>query len=326
MAAAREPEASDFGGSSGLADRLFVGSRKASALSSVVERWRRSFLKTATLFSFLMASLCILQHITPMCIIPASHARAVAATVQEADGMAQKVKFAKACLSFGLGIFVGSLVMKGKSFMRKDEGTRTSGSGDKDKDSEAVAIDITALQEPPSSSGTKEHPVDQPTGSAREEPTNSPSSPAAESPGDAPPAGRDRKQLAQIARAEEYRKQKNMLAREQQMQAQQRRLEDISKRADSAAKLALDAAEVALDAAAKADAESFEANRYLFEQKAIEETRKQPKTPEEEAALQAKYGQMDLEEKAFNILVDLGMIDLHDEPTDLSEDDEQSFQ
>ena len=144
VAAAREPEASDFGGSSGLADRLFVGSRKASALSSVVERWRRSFLKTATLFSFLMASLCILQHITPMCIIPASHARAVAATVQEADGMAQKVKFAKACLSFGLGIFVGSLVMKGKSFMRKDEGTRTSGSGDKDKDSEAVAIDITA--------------------------------------------------------------------------------------------------------------------------------------------------------------------------------------
>ena len=253
-----------------------------------------------------------------------AYARAVAATVQEADGVAQKVKFARA-LSFCLGIFVGTLVMKGKSAIRKIGGRRPSDSRDKDKDSKFVAIDITAIQEPPSSSGTIDHSVEHPEGS-REKPMNRSSSPVGNRPGDAPPPGRDRKQLAQIARAEEYRKQKDMLAREQQMQAQQKKLQDISKRADSAAKLALDAAEVALDAAAKADAESFEANRYLFEQKAIEEARRQPKSPEEEAALQAKYGQMDLEEKAFNILVDLGMIDLHDEPTDYGEDDEQSFQ
>lgn len=323
MAAAGEVGSPDVVGSSGPTGKLFVRARRKFPLSGVGKRWRRYIPKTATLLSFSVASLCMLLHIAQMCIIPASHAKTVAATaatVQEADGVARKVRV----LSFCLGIFVGSLVMKGTSAMRKIEGRRRS--DNKDKDSEVVDIDITAIQEPPSSSGTKEHSVDQPNGSARENPMISSSSSVRNRPGDAPPAGRDRKQLAQIARAEEYRKQEDMLAREQQMQAQQRRLKDISKRADSAAKLALDAAEVALDAAAKADAESFEANRYLFEQKAIEEARRQPKSPEEEAALQAKYGQMDLEEKAFNILVDLGMIDLHDEPTDYGEDDEQSFQ
>ena len=50
-----------------------------------------------------------------------------------------------------------------------------------------------------------------------------------------------------------------------------------------------------------------------------------PKSLEEERRLQEKYGNMDLEERAFNILVDLGMVDLHSDPEDVTlglEDDE----
>ena len=51
----------------------------------------------------------------------------------------------------------------------------------------------------------------------------------------------------------------------------------------------------------------------------------QPKSIEEERRLQEKYGNMDLEERAFNILVDFGMVDLHSDPEDVTlglEDDE----
>ena len=45
--------------------------------------------------------------------------------------------------------------------------------------------------------------------------------------------------------------------------------------------------------------------------------RQQPKSSEEERKLQEKYGNMeDLEERAFRILVDLGMVDLHTDPAD----------
>ena len=43
-------------------------------------------------------------------------------------------------------------------------------------------------------------------------------------------------------------------------------------------------------------------------------TRQQPKSPEEERLLKERYGGMELEERAFNILVDLGMVDLHSDP------------
>ena len=46
----------------------------------------------------------------------------------------------------------------------------------------------------------------------------------------------------------------------------------------------------------------------------IVQARQQPKSNEEEQELQEKYGSMDLEERAFNILVDLGMVDLHLDP------------
>ena len=46
----------------------------------------------------------------------------------------------------------------------------------------------------------------------------------------------------------------------------------------------------------------------------IEAIRAQPKSPEVEAALQAKYGAMELGERAFNILLDLGYITTSPEP------------
>lgn len=59
----------------------------------------------------------------------------------------------------------------------------------------------------------------------------------------------------------------------------------------------------------------------------VEKARQQPKSPEEERDLKEKYGSMDLEERAFNILVDLGMVDLHSDPDsslDWDEDDESN--
>lgn len=54
----------------------------------------------------------------------------------------------------------------------------------------------------------------------------------------------------------------------------------------------------------------------------VEKARQQPKPMEEEQKLREKYGDMDLEERAFNILVDLGMVDLHADPDPTLEWDE----
>jgi len=55
----------------------------------------------------------------------------------------------------------------------------------------------------------------------------------------------------------------------------------------------------------------------------VEKARQQPKSMEEEQKLQEKYGDMDLEERAFNILVDLGMVNLHADPDSTLEWDEE---
>jgi cold shock CspA family protein len=112
--------------------------------------------------------------------------------------------------------------------------------------------------------------------------------------------------------------------------------------ADAAeAKVAEEAAAAA--AKAKAEAEAAEAARLAEEKRLAEEAaakeaaeaaarelgypsvavmiaRQQPKSAEEEAALASKYGAMDLEERAFAILVDLGMIDLNPDPADPNRD------
>ena len=58
----------------------------------------------------------------------------------------------------------------------------------------------------------------------------------------------------------------------------------------------------------------------------ITQARRQPKSQEEEKLLADRYGAMDPEERAFNILVDLGMVDLSPDPDspdyDNSADDE----
>lgn len=59
---------------------------------------------------------------------------------------------------------------------------------------------------------------------------------------------------------------------------------------------------------------------------AIIEARSQPKSAEVEAELAARYGVMDLEDRAFNILLDLGIIEASPDPSspqyDDSKDDE----
>ena len=59
--------------------------------------------------------------------------------------------------------------------------------------------------------------------------------------------------------------------------------------------------------------------------RAVEEARKQPKSEEEETQLADRYGAMELGEKAFAILVDLGMVEVSPDPSspdyDSSRDD-----
>lgn len=72
-------------------------------------------------------------------------------------------------------------------------------------------------------------------------------------------------------------------------------------------------------AAAKAAAE-IAAQELGYPSVAIMNARQQPKTLEAEAALAAKYAVMNLEERAFIILADLGMIDLNIDPDDPNRD------
>ena len=51
------------------------------------------------------------------------------------------------------------------------------------------------------------------------------------------------------------------------------------------------------------------------------EALQQPKSPEIEAELAARYGAMDLEDRAFNILLDLGMIEESPDPSSPEYDD-----
>jgi len=72
--------------------------------------------------------------------------------------------------------------------------------------------------------------------------------------------------------------------------------------------------------AAAAEALEAEARELGYPSVAVMKARQQPKSAEEEAALASKYGAMDLEERAFSILTDLGMIDLNPDPEDPNRD------
>jgi len=91
--------------------------------------------------------------------------------------------------------------------------------------------------------------------------------------------------------------------------------------AAEAARLAKEAEEKRLveEAAAK-EAEEAQARDLGYPSVAVMKARQQPKSAEEEAALASKYGAMDLEERAFSILADLGMIELNPDPDDPNRD------
>ena len=74
------------------------------------------------------------------------------------------------------------------------------------------------------------------------------------------------------------------------------------------------------DEAAAKGAEEAEARELGYPSVAAMKARQQPKSAEEEAALASKYGAMDLEERTFSILVDLGMIELNPDPEDPNRD------
>lgn len=88
-----------------------------------------------------------------------------------------------------------------------------------------------------------------------------------------------------------------------------------------AAKLAVDAIGIAERKALAEKLAAMEAKR-----EAVVRARMQPKLPEEEKALASRYGSMDAQERAYNILLDLGLIQLHVDPEsdayDHSNDDE----
>jgi len=74
------------------------------------------------------------------------------------------------------------------------------------------------------------------------------------------------------------------------------------------------------DEAAAKEAEEAEARELGYPSVAVMKARQQPKSAEEEDALANKYGAMDLEERAFSILADLGMIELNPDPDDSNRD------
>jgi len=147
--------------------------------------------------------------------------------------------------------------------------------------------------------------------------------------------------------AEEAAKAKALAEAEAARIAEEMRLAEEAAKAKAAAEAARIAEEIRIaEEAAKAKLDECEAIELGFPSAAIMKKRLQPKSPEEEAVLMAKYGAMSLGEKAFAILTvsflhlwgvllfcchllihlflqqfqDLGMIDLNPDPNDPSRD------
>lgn len=99
-------------------------------------------------------------------------------------------------------------------------------------------------------------------------------------------------------------------------EAEEKRLAEEAAAKEAAAK----AAEEARLAKEAEQAQDAKARELGYPSAAVMKARSQPKSPEDEAALAARYGAMDLEERAFSILADLGMIELHLDPDDPSRD------
>merc|ERR1711966_556714 len=104
-------------------------------------------------------------------------------------------------------------------------------------------------------------------------------------------------------------------------EAEEKRLAEEAAAAKAAAEEAA-AKEAEEEAAriAEKEAEEAKAKELGYPSVEVMKARQQPKSTEEEASLAGKYGAMELGERAFAILADLGMIDLHPDPDDPSRD------
>jgi cold shock CspA family protein len=119
----------------------------------------------------------------------------------------------------------------------------------------------------------------------------------------------EEKRLAEEAAAREAAAKAEAEAARLAKEAEEKRLAEEAKAAEEA-RLAKEAEQ----------AQDAKARELGYPSAAVMKARSQPKSPEDEAALAARYGAMDLEERAFSILADLGMIELHLDPDDPSRD------
>lgn len=109
------------------------------------------------------------------------------------------------------------------------------------------------------------------------------------------------------------------LEREEKEAAEAAAVEDVQgKEASLAAEAAAqEETSVSTEAASKEEEEDKPAEAKL------EEAAEQPASPEDEEVTSERYGEMDPEERAYNILVDLGMVDLTPDPDSPGYDDSQ---
>ena len=119
----------------------------------------------------------------------------------------------------------------------------------------------------------------------------------------------EEKRLAEEAAAKEAAAKAEAEAARLAKEAEEKRLAEEAKAAEEA-RLAKEAEQ----------AQDAKARELGYPSAAVMKARSQPKSPEDEAALAARYGAMDLEERAFSILADLGMIELHLDPDDPDRD------
>ena len=114
-----------------------------------------------------------------------------------------------------------------------------------------------------------------------------------------------------VAAAEEEEAARRMAAAEEEEEEARRMEIEMARQ-----RLAADAARMPSDEREMAGRDQEPKRRTVVD---VARARQQPKSTEEERMLQEKYGKMeDLEERAFSILVDLGMVDLHSDPAKIS--------
>jgi cold shock CspA family protein len=145
----------------------------------------------------------------------------------------------------------------------------------------------------------------------------------------------EEKRLAEEAAAKEAAAKAEAEAARVAKEAEEKRLAEEAAAKEAAAKAEAEAARLAKEAEEKRlaeeakaaeearlakEAEDAKARELGYPSAAVMKARSQPKSPEDEAALAARYGAMDLEERAFSILADLGMIELHLDPDDPDRD------